>query len=550
MNLWRTIAKCEIRLKSSRLRTNRRLYFILIYSLALFWALYLGPVIIDAIIPEIIKDFSNQLENFIIQLVEYTFTTFFFMSVIYPLFVLFRKAEIDKKELLLATPARPGDIFLGEFMGQLPFYLVFILIIGPFGIALILQINPQMNIFHYLIFYFCFFTLSIFGSLIGAIVSNWVEHKFTSSKKLKNLGNISLFLIAVLVIIIFYIFHFVFDFIRNHPEFKNWFFFYPSFWYSNIILYSINPTYINSYILNIWANLSLAILIPILVFYLSYKKAYIFYDLRLGTQKDSKFIEKIKFSHKLIKKITLTKYKKLVVVQFKSFLRKRENLTKLIYIIGTISILGIFIMVSFENQAFSFTLEPLNIPIIFQITFNKNIIAIIIAWMGGLIFGLLVGMYDFIGSKELLFAYKKTPKGTKSLFYSFLYSMLYILISFDIVLTLFFSLVFQLDIFISLLFFFTYIVNSTNILLQAIGFQCIRPLFEERRKNLITNNYLILLLHICSFLLTLFIFIPTVPDIINPYLGLIYIILISLGISSAIASVMFIFGIRNLNSIE
>ena len=170
--------------------------------------------------------------------------------------------------------------------------------------------------------------------------------------------------------------------------------------------------------------------------------------------------------------------------------------------------------------------------------------------MGGLIFGLLVGMYDFIGSKELLFAYKKTPKGTKSLFYSYLYSMLYILISFDIVLTLFFTLVFQLDIFISLFFFFIYIVNSSNILLQAIGFQCIRPLFEERRKNLITNNYLILLLQICSFLLTLFIFIPTVPDIINPYLGLIYIILISLGISSAIASVMFIFGIRNLNSIE
>ncbi|MFX1470472.1 MAG: hypothetical protein ACFFB8_17650, partial [Promethearchaeota archaeon] len=89
-----------------------------------------------------------------------------------------------------------------------------------------------------------------------------------------------------------------------------------------------------------------------------------------------------------------------------------------------------------------------------------------------------------------------------------------------------------------------------TILLQALGIQCVRPLFEERRKNLIINNYLIFFFQITSFLIALFIFIPNIPEIINPYLGLIFIILINLGISILIAITLFYFGIFRLSKIE
>ncbi|MFW9874138.1 MAG: hypothetical protein ACFFG0_13615 [Candidatus Thorarchaeota archaeon] len=97
MSLWIVIAKNEIRLKTSRIRNYRRFFFIIIYSISFYWGFFFGLAFLDAIIPEFIKEVSNQFETLIVQLIEYTFTTFFLMAVIYPLFVLFRKAEIDKK---------------------------------------------------------------------------------------------------------------------------------------------------------------------------------------------------------------------------------------------------------------------------------------------------------------------------------------------------------------------------------------------------------------------------------------------------------------------
>ena len=48
---------------------------------------------------------------------------------------------------------------------------------------------------------------------------------------------------------------------------------------------------LNNYILNIWTTSALAIGIPLLVFYLSYKKASAFYSLEGGTEKGATVIE-------------------------------------------------------------------------------------------------------------------------------------------------------------------------------------------------------------------------------------------------------------------
>jgi len=550
LNQWKIIAKNEIRIKTSRFRKHRRFFLLLILSISLYWGLFFGPFFIDAIIPDIIKEFSIQFESLVVQMIEFTFTSFFLISVMYPLFVLFRKTEIDRKEIILSSPIEPRDIIFGEFLGQVPFYLLFILIIGPFGITLISQISSKMNIFHYLIFYLCFFVLYMLGSLIGVVLSNWIETRILIRDKLENPNKILILLISVLVITIFYSFHFMFNLIRVHPELKPYFLFYPSFWYSSIVLFFVNYSFVEAYFLNIWASTILGIIIPIFFFYIFYKKASVFYDLRLGAEKQPKTIRQDRLIHKFIKKITHKNYKELVIFQFKAFLRKKENLLKLIYIIGTISVLGVVTYITFEGLSVSLNIGSFGFPINLRIRFDKNVIAIILSWMGGLIFGLLMGMYDFFDSKELLFTYKRSPKGLNVLIYSYLYKSFYILIIYAVVLTFFFTTILQLEILGSLLFFFGYIINSVIILLQSIGVQCFRPRFGESRKNMVINNYLILFFQIISFLLTLFIFILPSPGGMNPYLGLIFLILINLGISGLITSILFYLGIKKLNRIE
>ena len=185
MMLWKVIFKNEIRKKSYYFRKNRKLFFIITYSLFLFWAIYLGPALFDAIIPEVVKDLSSFIIPIFSTLIEYSFMILFVLYVMYPIFMLYRKAEIGHKEILLTSPAKPGDIFLGEFLGQLPFYLLFILGFGPLVNSILLQLNPNLTILHFILFYIVIFTLQIFGLLIGTVIANWLEYKMINKKKIK-----------------------------------------------------------------------------------------------------------------------------------------------------------------------------------------------------------------------------------------------------------------------------------------------------------------------------------------------------------------------------
>jgi hypothetical protein len=128
--------------------------------------------------------------------------------------------------------------------------------------------------------------------------------------------------------------------------------------------------------------------------------------------------------------------------------------------------------------------------------------------------------------------------------------MLYLIIFLDIGLTIFFGIVFPLDLFTALTFFILYLADSLIVLIQAIGFQCFRPLFSERGKNVYFNIYFIMLLQVISLLLSIFLIMPLIPFTYDHSLGLIYVLLINLGISLSIAVLFIYLGIKRLEKIE
>ncbi|MFX1241502.1 MAG: hypothetical protein ACFFA7_09665 [Promethearchaeota archaeon] len=550
MSLWKIIAKKEIRLKTFRVRKNRRLFFIIIYTLLLLWAAFLGPVIFDEILPEILKVFTEQFEALITLILEYSFMMLFVMYTIYPLFLLYRRMEIGIKDIILASPIKPGDIFTGEFIGQLPFYFLFLLGIGPLGTSLLRQINPNMGFLHYIGFYAITFTLSIFALLLGTILSNWIESRIYKSKRVRELQNWVFVILSFIVISIFYIFHFLFEFISSFPNLKVWMIFFPSYWYSNITLYLINPALVSSYILNIWLNVGLAIFIPLLLFYISYKRANIFYNLERTIEKKSKIIQKEKKFYHYIAKITPNKWKGLVIIHFKDFLRKKENYAKLIYSTVFIGFIGVFLAISLSQSTIILEDNPLGISLILEILQHKFLLVLIIAWIGALIFSVLIGISILIRSKELLFIYKKSPRGINSLVFSYAYVMFILILFLDIGLSTFFSFLFQIDIILILVFFFTFMLYCVEILLEAIAIQCFKPLFEERGKDVFFNMYLILIVQVLSLLISLFIVMPILSANIAASIGIILILLSNLGISGIIAALMLYLGIRKLNQLE
>jgi hypothetical protein len=550
LGLWRTIAKNEIKLKTYRFRKNRTLFFVLIYSLFLLWAVYLGPVLFDAILPEILKDFSEYYEDITKLVFEYSLMMLFVMYAIYPLFLLYRKKEIGIKDTISASPIKPGDIYLGEFLGQIPFYFLFLLAIGPLGTSLSAQINPNLLFLDYLAFYLCMVMLLIFALLIGTILANLFENKIETNKRLQNLSNWLIVLLSFVVISIFYIFHFLFEFISTHPEFRRWILFFPSFWYSNIVLYLINPTLVEPYIINIWLNVGLAIFVPLVIFYISYKNANLFYSLERRIERKTKISKQENVFYKLLRKYSPHKWSGLITTQSKQFLRKKENYAKLIYILVFIGFIGIFISYSLKDSILTIEDNPLNTPLIIEVLNHKLLTVLIIGWIGGLIFGILVGISIFADSKEILFVYKKSPRGLNSLIYSYLFLILYINFFLDILLTIFFAFFLKITFFEIIFFFIMFLFNSTIIILQATAIQCIKPLFEERGKDVFFNIYLIILLQISSLLITLIITIPNFSPYINLSLGLFIILLVNMSISATLSMIVFYIGIRNLNNFE
>ena len=547
MSLWIIIARNELRIRTAKFKSHRKLFFMTTFALFLFWAAYLGPVFFNAVFPEILSAFSGVLELILHFVIEYFLMTVFVMFILYPLFTLFRKSEIGVKDIVLSSPVKSGDIFLGEFFGQLPFIFLIVLAVGPAAASLLSQVNPQLTIVHYFAIYLVIFLLMSFSLIIGTILANWIEFKISSNKRIKNSSNSFLLLLSLIVIISFYLFHYAFNLGYNDPVFKDWLSIFPSFWYSNIILYVINPTLINTYIVNIWLSLFLAIGIPLIVFILSYKKAEKFYSFEPQFEKNLIIKEKEGIFFKMIKQMTIKRYKIVVLVQFKNFLRKKENITKLIYSIAFTGVLGLFIFLSLESPLASIKEFLLGELFSIPVEYFDILVVSIISWMGGLIFGMMMGTSSIFDSKDILYLYKKSAKGVNTSIYAFLYLMTYVLLLYGIILTIFFTILFSLNIFVTGFFFSAYFIHSFIFLVQLVGIQCIRPLYGESGKQIYFKIYFISLLQVISLLISLFITIPLFPIVIDYSLGFMYIIFTNLGISGTFAVVILLFGLFKLN---
>ena len=150
--------KKEILTKTYIFRKNRKFYLLILYTLSIFWAFYLGPNMLDIILPDLLHQFYYLLKPLIIIIIEYMFTFLFLMTVLYPLYMLYKKTEIGYNEILVSSPVKSGDIFMGEFLGLLPFHLLGILLIGPIVTSLIMQIKT-LTFLDFLIIYICIFVL-------------------------------------------------------------------------------------------------------------------------------------------------------------------------------------------------------------------------------------------------------------------------------------------------------------------------------------------------------------------------------------------------------
>ncbi len=533
MSLWKIIAKNELKLRTNRFRNHRILFFILLYSFFILWAFLLAPLLFDLFMPTLAEQNPDILFA-VALIIEYGMMAFFLTVIIYPLNSIYRKTEIGFKEIILASPATAGDIFIGEFIGKIPIYLLGVLLIAPIIIGMF---NPiiNLNFVQYIVIYVCITVLLMFATLLGSILASWLEHKIAKSERARDWGKVILFVLAIATVVMIYSLQFLFKFLMDNPKLRNWVIFYPSLWFTNIILYVIDPILISSYILNIWWSISLCIIVPLGILYIAFKKAESFFTVEGGIERISTIIEKENKFYFIIRKLSGRKWEGLINTQLKEFLRKRENIMKIVYTTSIVGILGVMFTLTFGTE----------IGFI-----GESLIVVNLIYIGGMLYGMLFGSYIFVGNKDLLWVYKRSPRNISALVYSFLISMLIFNILMALGLTLFFTIFMNFDIFTMLFFFCFYVLNCEIVISQAIGIQCFNPSFEEKGRIMTTNILMLMVLQMVPFQFIFIIIILFFPrpstHIAAKFLYLTPLLLVSLSITIP----LLYFGIKNLSKRE
>ena len=183
-----------------------------------------------------------------------------------------------------------------------------------------------------------------------------------------------------------------------------------------------------------------------------------------------------------------------MITQFKEFLRKKENIMKLVYLTGFTCVYGL---------VFSFSVSQAP-----QDFISGSFKVLMAVFMGGMLYGMMLGSYIFVGSKDLLWVYKRSPRNVEAMVYSYIFAMLILNIMMSIGITIFFMIIFEFDTIYTTVFFIAYLCYGILVLCEAIGIQGFSPSFEEKGKNMGMNMFKLMSIQTVSYThLTL----PTTP---------------------------------------
>jgi hypothetical protein len=530
-SLWSAIAKNEIKIRTSKFRNHRIMFFIAIYSILLAWALIIAPMLFDAFMPTLAIQYSTIFKPLIALIIESLMMALFLLLIMYPLNNVYRGSEINFKESMLASPISSKDIFFGEFLGKMPIYLATILILGPILIGLI---NPLINLnaLQYMVIYISLFGMVSFANLIGSILASWLEHKINKSEKAREIGKLFIWIFTILLVVIMYAVIFFLNEILSHPELKNWLAFYPSLWFSNIILYSIDPLLLKGFILNVWLNILLAVIIPLITLYLSYQKAESFYTFESLSEKNNiTVVAHENLFYRLIRFLFGKKWGVLTVIQMKRLFRKKSNFAKIAYVFGLLGFMTWFMSDMASDMEGGFIL------------FSTMIMAI-----GGAILSIMIGHLAFIDSKDIIWVYKRSPKGLKSLIYSYLLAMFILTTFLAIFETIFFGILVTIELIDALIFFGMFLLVGQFSMVQAMGLQCLSPAYGEKAPNMRINTVISMVLMQPVLMLPVILLIFFNPEslIMMRIILQLPLFIFIIGISSF----LLYFGMRKLKKIE
>jgi hypothetical protein len=232
---WLAIATAEFQVLTSGLRRNRKLYTAILYTLALVWAVVITPMIYNAVLGAIFP--MHILRPMLMVMFPGLMRTLglflFLVLLLFPLSYALQEIKIGQWEIFLSNNVRTRDIMTGTFLGKIGLYgLITValapLLITPFMLAFEVSIIGQLLVYGTV-------TMLAMGTIwLSNFVTSLVQARLGDSSRGNDIAKALAMVVAIVVIIPMYGLMF---FLPTLSEMMglNAFLILPSTWFADLI---------------------------------------------------------------------------------------------------------------------------------------------------------------------------------------------------------------------------------------------------------------------------------------------------------------------------
>jgi hypothetical protein len=135
--MWLQIAKAEFFVLTARFKGRRKLFVGLLLTLGIVWAAWVAPILVklvlDVLVP--VTPIHLILQVMLPGLMRAVMLLLWMLVLIIPLGQALAEIKIGQWEILLASNAKTRDILAGTFLGKIPTYTLYILLLAPILLA-------------------------------------------------------------------------------------------------------------------------------------------------------------------------------------------------------------------------------------------------------------------------------------------------------------------------------------------------------------------------------------------------------------------------------
>ena len=393
---WLLIARNEYRIHLSRIRSIRPYFPFIVIGLLAVYVLFLAPAFVSLFVDDFVALIFSTTAVAMIQIVLFILFIYFIMI---PISSTLREEQARELEIFLAAPVKPSDVLLGEFLGSVPFYAIFVTVVTGAFVALLAPLGLSIAQMALVVLIFVITFLIAFW--IGTVVAALLRTKLGDTARGRDIGRALAMIIALPLVALIYGVQFggLLEALAN-PETGGMVGTLleqlPSSWGGEVILgFAANPGNLGANWIVTLTRVGGLIVFFLATLWLGTKVAGRAYSLEPTTFTGSKAKPDGVFYNAVRAVGGGGSFGGLLVSVFKDYSRRLENLSNMIYVIGLLLILTVFAVPTSEPLGPMYTLL-----------------------MAQFLFPVLVVMINgevTVRGKEGLMIFRKTPMGEAKL---------------------------------------------------------------------------------------------------------------------------------------